>query len=158
MITGLLANRLQNEKTLPAVIMSALEGLEGKDLMAIKPGRYEIDGDKLFFLVQDAALCHADGRRPEIHRSYADIQIPVSGSERYGVALPQSNVQSTEDLLDTRDVAFYPTPANEFFMDLHPGEFAVFFPGELHRPCVATNEPTSIRKVVVKVHVSLLGL
>ena len=38
------------------------------------------------------------------------------------------------------------------------GYYTVFFPSDVHRPLLAVNDkPIKIRKVVVKVHVSLLG-
>lgn len=158
MITGLLADFEQNKKLLPAAIVRTLEALEGKNLAELEPGCYELEGDKLFYQVQDATLRRRNECQAEAHRSYADIQIPVSGRERYGVALPEADLQATEECYDSKDVAFFPDPANEFFMDLDPGAFAVFFPGELHRPCVAIDEPVTVRKIVVKIHVSLLGL
>ncbi|SFN24827.1 biofilm protein TabA [Formivibrio citricus] len=158
MITGLLADSARHKALLPAAIVRGLGALEGRDLAGLPAGRYEIEGEKLFFLVQDAVLRPAEECRPEAHRSHADIQLPVSGRERYGAALPVAGMQPVEDLLDSKDVAFYAAPENEFFLDLDPGSFVVFFPGELHRPCVAVQESTSIRKVVVKVHASLLGL
>ena len=43
-------------------------------------------------------------------------------------------------------------------MDVEPGAYVVFLPAELHRPCVLINNKTEFRKVVIKVHSSLLGL
>ena len=38
------------------------------------------------------------------------------------------------------------------------GYYTVFFPSDIHRPLLAVDDkPIKIRKVVVKVHVSLLG-
>jgi biofilm protein TabA len=34
--------------------------------------------------------------------------------------------------------------------------FAIFFPGELHRPCRAPNAPMRIKKVVIKIALELL--
>lgn len=82
----------------------------------------------------------------------------MGAREHFGFSLPQPGLVATEKQFEKRDVAFYPTPANEFFMDIDPGSFAVFLPGELHRPCVAIDARTTFRKVVVKVHASLLGL
>lgn len=158
MIIGSLADFSRQKVLLPTALVGALEALDGKDLAALPAGRYEIEGDKLFFLVQDVMLRRVDECQAEAHRSYADIQIPVSERERYGAALPVPDMLPVEDLLDSSDVAFYSTPENEFFMDIDPGTFVVFFPGELHRPCIAIQEPVSVRKVVVKVHASLLGL
>ncbi len=40
----------------------------------------------------------------------------------------------------------------------HPGDYVVFLPGELHRPCLAINEKMKIRKAVIKIHRDLLAL
>ena len=72
--------------------------------------------------------------------------------------MPQANLTASEDRLTTADIAFYPPPANEFFMNIEPGAFAIFMPGELHRPCLTIDEKATLRKAVVKVHASLLGL
>jgi YhcH/YjgK/YiaL family protein len=39
---------------------------------------------------------------------------------------------------------------------LRPGGFAVYFPWDVHMPLCAVNEKAKVRKVVVKVPVSLL--
>jgi len=65
---------------------------------------------------------------------------------------------ANDDRLEASDLAFYPTPSNEFFMDVEPGSYVVFLPTELHRPCIVISEETEFRKVVIKVHSSLLGL
>jgi biofilm protein TabA len=46
--------------------------------------------------------------------------------------------------------------ANETRLVLTPGMFAIFFPGELHKPCRALNAPMPIRKVVIKIAVDLI--
>lgn len=158
MILGLLSNVAQQKDVLPQAVVRALEVLQQQDLAKMEPGRYEIEGDKLFYLVQDAMPRLLDGCKSESHATYADIQLPISARERFGMALPQQDLKADDDRLESHDIAFYPTPANEFFMDVDPGAFAVFLPGELHRPCVAIDNQTPFRKVVVKVHRSLLGL
>jgi len=158
MITGYLSDVSRQKSLLPAAVVRALEVLQQQDLASLAPGRYEIDGDKLFYMVQETTLRPLEASRSEAHRNYADIQIPLNTRERYGVSLPQSGLTATEDNLEARDVAYYATPANEYFMDLDPGAYAVFMPGELHRPCVASHEAAALRKVVVKIHHTLLGI
>ena len=158
MIVGLLADVTKQKSVLPAAIVRAIEALQKLDLSKVEAGRYELEGDQLFYLIQDVETRSFDESKSEVHHHYADIQIPLTGAERYGFSLPQANLTATEDRLATADIAFYPTPANEFFMDIEPGAFAVFMPQELHRPCLAINEKAKIRKAVVKVHASLLGL
>ena len=143
---------------MPAAILRALETMKEIDLADIAPGRYELDGERLFYLVEDATPRPVDECSAETHRDYVDIQIPVGARERFGFSLPQDGFAPSEELFPERDIAFYPTPENEFFMDLAPGSYAVFLPGELHRSCVAFAGRKPFRKVVVKLHSCLLGL
>lgn len=158
MIVGLLSDVSKQKSVLPAAVVRAIEALQKLDLAALDAGRYELEGDQLFYLIQDVETRSFDESKSEAHHNYADIQIPLTGAERYGFSLPQVGLSATEDRLASGDIAFYPAPANEFFMDIEPGAFAVFMPKELHRPCLAINEKAKIRKAVVKVHASLLGL
>ena len=158
MIVGLLSDVGKQKSVLPAPVVRALEALRMLDLGKMDAGRYELEGDQLFYMIQEVETRSFDESRSEAHQRYADIQIPLSAAERYGYSLPQAGLPVNEDRLEEKDIAFYPTPANESFIDIEPGAFVVFLPGELHRPCLATKEKGKLRKVVVKVHQSLLGL
>lgn len=161
MIIGLLAQVEAQKATLPAAVVRAIDALQKLDLAALPAGRHvfdEGDGDKLFFLIQDVELRTFAESRPEAHNNYADIQIPLNGRERYGYAPSCAGLATTEDRLSANDVAFYAAPANESFIDLEAGSYAVFLPTELHRPCLAIGEKTTIRKAVVKIRKDLLGL
>jgi biofilm protein TabA len=158
MIVSRISDVAAQRGVLPAAVVRALEALQKVDLGAVAPGRYELDGDKLFYPVQDAELKTLAESRAEAHRTYADIQIPFGAAERFGFALPQPGLAPDDDQFAAKDLAFYPTPAGESFIDAVPGDFLVFLPGELHRPCLAIGEKRTTRKAVVKVHASLLGL
>ena len=158
MIVGRISDVATQRGALPEAVVRALEALRGIDLGAMSPGRYEIEGDKLFYLVQDVELRTMEESRAEAHHQYADIQIPFSTGERYGFALPQPDLAPSDDQLEAKDLAFYPTPAGECFLDVAPGTYLVFLPTELHRPCLAIKDKATIRKAVVKVHASLLGM
>lgn len=158
MIVGLLSDAAKHQSVLPAAIARAIDALQKLDLSAMDVGRYELEGDQLFYMIQEVETRRLGDSRSEAHRRHADIQIPLSAAERYGFSLPQANLVPSEDRLETGDIAFYPAPANEFFMDIEPGSYVVFLPGELHRPCLAIEQQGKLRKVVVKVHLDLLGL
>lgn len=158
MIVGRISDVAQQKGALPAAIVRALEALQKVDLGKMEPGRYDIEGDKMFYLVQDVELRTLEESRAEAHKQYADIQIPFSTNERYGFALPQPKLAPSDDQLEAKDLAFYPTPAEESFIDITPGTYLVFLPKELHRPCLAIKGKETIRKAVVKVHASLLGM
>ena len=158
MIAGQFSDLAQQKSVLPAAVVRALEAIQKVDPLKMEPGRYEVEGDKIFYLVQDVELRTLEESRAEAHRQYADIQLPYSTSERYGFALPQPKLPIADDQLKEKDLAFFPTPAGESFIDINPGSYLVFLPNELHRPCLAIGEKKTIRKVVMKVHSSLLGL
>jgi biofilm protein TabA len=158
MIVGRISDVATQQDVLPDAVVRALEALQKIDLGAIAPGRYEIEGDKLFYLIQDVDLLTLAETHAETHLKYADIQIPFSTGERFGFALPQPDLAPTDDQYATNDLAFHPAPVGECFIDAVPGDYLVFLPKELHRPRLAIKDKEMIRKIVVKVHASLLGL
>ncbi|KAF0811688.1 Toxin-antitoxin biofilm protein TabA [Andreprevotia sp. IGB-42] len=158
MLLSDLDNWLLQQAAFPTAVNHALTLLLQQDLAGLPTGRYPLDGDKLFFMIQEMHTRPQQDNRPEAHREHADIQLLLSGEERYGVALAGADRQVVEDLRDTHDIAFYAQPAREVFIDLQPGMFVFFLPGELHRPCCAIAAPQPVRKAVVKIHRSLLGL
>jgi biofilm protein TabA len=158
MIVGLLSDVSKQKSVLPGPVVRAIEAMLKLDLPKMDAGRYELEGDQLYYMIQDVETRSLEESRSEAHQRYADIQIPLDGAERYGYALPQAGLVASEERLETNDIAFYPAPANEAFIDIEPGSFVVFLPGELHRPCLAIKQKGKLRKVVVKVHGKLLGL
>lgn len=158
MIVGQIADVASQKNVLPAAVVRALEALQKVELAALPVGRYDIEGDKLFYLIQDVELRTLAESRAEAHMQYADIQVPLSCPERYGFSAPQADLAPVDDQLEAKDLAFYPAPALESFLDVNPGTYLVFLPKELHRPCLAIGDKQTIRKAVVKVHASLLGL
>ena len=84
MIVGLLADITKQKSVLPAAVVRAIEALQKIDLSKVEAGRYEIQGDKLFYLIQDVETRSFDESKSEAHHNYADIQIPLTGAERYG--------------------------------------------------------------------------
>ena len=158
MIVGLLSDVSAQKSLLPAVLVRSIEALMKLDPGRIEAGRYELEGDKLFALIQDVESRSFEESRTEAHSKFADVQIPLSASERYGFSLPQAVLALIEDRMEANDIAFYERPSREFFMDIDPGAYVVFLPNELHRPCLTITEKTPIRKAVIKVHRDLLGL
>ena len=123
--------------------------LQRKDLATLAVGRYEIDGDNCWAMVQEAKLTPLAGGKVESHRRYVDIQAPISGPETFGLmtlgaqqlALP-FDVQKDYMLFDAETKP----------VTLQPGEFALFFPPTGgHAPCHSENGPRTIRKLVIKV-------
>lgn len=133
----------------PGLLGKGLDFLAKTDLAKLPLGRVEIDGDRLFALVQEYETAERAAKKPESHAKYSDIQVVVSGEEVVGYA-PLAGQTPTENLFADKDVAFYATPADETDLVLTSGAFAVFFPSDIHRPGVTRKTATKVRKIVVK--------
>jgi YhcH/YjgK/YiaL family protein len=88
----------------------------------------------------------------ESHRRYIDIQFIQAGAETMLWA-PLASLQVTQPYSAEKDVAFYAMPARTTPINLHAGEFTIFFPEDGHAPGIESGNPSVVRKVVIKVRV-----
>ena len=123
MIIDTLAN-LEFYKGLNEQLYKGLKFLKETDVAALPVGRYEIDGDTVFALVQAYETHLPEECRWEAHYTYTDIQYVVEGSERMGWKT-LDGVVKTEDRPED-DVYFFESDGDHFV--LHEGQFAVFTP------------------------------
>jgi YhcH/YjgK/YiaL family protein len=153
MIIDRLANRTPLYQ-LPARLARALDYLRDNDLRSVPLGRHDLDGDRLFALVQEYTTRAADQCVWEAHRNYIDVQFVALGVERMGVAnLSQMREREAYDAV--RDVAFF-EPGVEL-VTIRAGMFAIFGPEDVHSPGQAAGEPGLVRKVVVKAMLNAEG-
>lgn len=129
----------------------ALQHLRDTDYLQVAPGKYPIDGTRMFAIVQDPITQNWDLGFPEFHERHIDVQCLLSGEEALGFLPANPNLNPTDNFLAERDIAFVAQQENETKIILTPGMYAVFFPGELHRPCRAVNQAMQIKKVVIKI-------
>lgn len=131
-------------------MMAALKYLEERDFLGVEPGKYEIDGSKMFALVQEYESKPVEQGIWEAHRKYIDIQYVVCGREKMGYACIDSmKVQQEYD--DDKDCLLL-TGAGDF-LTVNENCFAVFYPQDAHMPCIAADIPARVKKVIVKVPV-----
>lgn len=132
---------------------TALRFCRDTDWAALPNGRHPILGDDVFALLQENRTKPADQCRWEAHRTYADIQLVLAGTECMGVA-PLSQCEPEADFDAAADVGFYRLARPpEQRLTVPSGHLAVFLPTDAHMPLIAAAEPTLVRKVVVKVRV-----
>ncbi len=113
-------------------------------------GRYDIDGDLVFAIVQSYTSAPASEKKFEAHRKYTDIQFVVSGTEIM-LCTPISGLQPATEFDVKKDIVFFDEPTLSTVIQCSPGTFTVFFPHDGHKPGCSVSGPTPIRKVVVKV-------
>ncbi|MDK9362095.1 MULTISPECIES: N-acetylneuraminate anomerase [Lelliottia] len=119
------------------------------------PGRYELQGDDIFMNVMSFATQPPEQKKAELHEQYIDIQLLLAGEERilYGVA---GSARQCEERHVEDDYQLCSAIEGMQRLDLKPGMYAVFMPGEPHKPGGVLKESEEIKKVVVKVRASLL--
>ena len=116
------------------------------DLMTLEVGKHPIKGDDLFLNIAVAKGKTDEEAVFETHRRMLDIQIPLDAPEAYGY-IPLSDLPEAE-YNDAKDVAKYPGVASPTLVNCKPGDFAIFWPQDGHKPCVGSGE---IRKAIFKV-------
>ena len=132
-------------------IATALRYLQDHDATQLPLGKTPIEGDLIFALVQDnTTKPRADGVW-EAHRKYIDVQFVGAGVEQMGWAsLAGLTVKKPYD--EAADFALFEGTGQ--YLTVPAGHFTIFFPGDAHIPGLAVNDqPTTVRKVVIKVAV-----
>ena len=119
---------------------------------AVPDGRHEIDGDELFALVQRYDTAPGSERRFESHRRYVDLQLVAAGRERI-LHAPIRLLEPAADYDEERDVRFYHEPGASSSVLLGPGDFAILFPDDGHKPGCMAGGRDAVLKVVVKARV-----
>ena len=117
----------------------------------------QLRGDKLFARIMSYATCAPEDSITEAHREYIDVQMTIVGAERIDW-FPTQTLDIHTEYNPENDAAFFhrydPAPAT---VNNHPGMFVVLYPDDAHAPQLwASGEPEDIKKVVVKVHRSLV--
>jgi biofilm protein TabA len=131
---------------------AAFEFLE--KLPAGKPdGRYDIDGNNCFALVQTYTTRPLAQAMFEAHRLYIDIQFLQAGRETLLWTPLAALTQVTRPYAADQDIVFFANPPHWTPVNLHPGQFAIFFPEDGHAPGLECGGPAEVRKIVIKVRV-----
>lgn len=119
------------------------------------PGRYELQGKNVFMNVMQFVTQQPEQKKAELHEQYIDIQVLLAGEERILFGMTDSARQCDEMHVED-DYQLCSEIADEQAIVLKPGRFAIFMPGEPHKPGCVVQAPMDIKKVVIKVRASLL--
>ncbi len=153
----MIVDRIENAHLYAGVskrIARALEVLKETDFAAKENGRYDVDGDNLYYLVQRYTTEPVEKRRPEAHEKYIDIQYLAKGKELMGYCLLEE-LETDTPYNDEKDIIFYKQPKDMSQIQLLPGVFAVLFPQDGHCPKCQLAGPGDVLKVVVKVKINV---
>jgi YhcH/YjgK/YiaL family protein len=133
----------------PGIWETMFRLLEATEFSRLDPGRVEVMGENLFYLVNQYVTKEAESVKFEAHRKYIDLQYVMEGEEMMGVSGFEYATE-TETYIAEKDIAFYTVSKAEYHTAT-PSAFFVFFPEDLHQPGVMVMDPREVRKVVFKI-------
>lgn len=148
MITDTIANA-HRYAALHPVFADAIKLLQTLDFASLPDGQIACDNPNIRLFVGSEAMRSREAAKPEAHLHHIDIQVPISGTESYGW-IDRAYLKNGLGYNEQKDIEFFDCEPTTW-LDIHVGEFALFFPNDGHAPLVGS-EPT-IRKAVFKIRV-----
>jgi YhcH/YjgK/YiaL family protein len=150
----MILDRLENASryfALNAGFAQACDYLRRTDFTNMTPGRNEIDGDRLYVMLNKGFGRGREAVRLEAHRKYIDIQFTITGPDDIGWR-PLAMCGQIHTAFDPqKDFGlFSDTP--EIWVSVPPGCFTIFFPDDAHAPMGAPTD-CQLLKAVMKVAV-----
>ncbi|MEI9806821.1 MAG: YhcH/YjgK/YiaL family protein [Bacteroidota bacterium] len=129
----------------------AFEYIQKTDLDTIEMGKYEIDGDNLkaIFSSKRGMTAAESIAKFECHNKHIDIQLCIKGTEQMGWKPREKCTTENGGYNPGKDVQLY-TDAPDMYFQLTGGQFAIFFPEDVHAPMIGDAD---IKKLVIKVKI-----
>ena len=110
-------------------------------------GKYPIEGEKCFAIVNRYTTKAVSESFAESHKKYIDIQYVFSGGEKFGYGY----IKDLENKEYCEDNDLQKHYGNLNFMFLSKNHFAILFPDDVHMPGITLENHCEVLKVVVKV-------
>ena len=130
--------------------MRAFEYLRTADFAAISNGKYSVDGENIFAIVNEFETKDKSECEAEAHKKHIDIQYVFKGTEMFGY-VPLTIQKPVVEYDETNDVAIYSEVVS--YLKLEAGMFIIFYPTDIHQPEVREFEPVTVKKVVIKIKI-----
>ena len=127
----------------------AFDYLRSTDLLALAPGKHDVQGEELFAIVEHCAGRTRAEAKLESHRRYIDIQLVLEGVDEMGWRPLAECTQPIGEFDAARDIRFYDDVPTTW-VATPAGSFCLFFPDDAHAPLVSDG---MIRKVIMKIAV-----
>ena len=127
----------------------AFDFLKSTDFSTKEAGKIVLDGDDLYVSIAEPVGKSKDAAKMETHNKYIDIQMPLTTTETMGWKATKELKKITQPYNEEKDITFFAdTPTT--YIQVQPGEFAIFFPEDGHAPGIAEG---NFKKVIVKVRI-----
>ena len=148
-------------KNLSNRLSKAFDYIINTDLKNTAPGKYDIDGENIFALINEYQTKPESEGKLEAHRKFIDVQYVIAGEELMGY-VPLGNPayakasagkqEIIEEYKEENDVIFY--KGEKSFTKVEEGMFAIFFPSDVHMPGINSGKSIKVKKLVIKVRIN----
>jgi len=131
----------------------AIDFLNNKDLLQMKPGVYVIDSGNVIATIAEGPALNIGDIKWESHRYFNDLQYIIRGNVKMGVS-PVDNPDAvvTVPYKADGDIMHYTNESGRYY-DAGPDTFFIFSPLEMHRPSIKISGNKPVKKIVIKVRV-----
>ena len=128
----------------------AFDFINQNDVATLENGVIQIeDSLKVIVSTANGKTAEVSLAKFECHDTNIDIQVCVKGQETIAWKPREKCVTPNGDYNPEKDVRFF-SDAPDMFFQLTDGQFAVFFPEDVHAPMIGDGE---IKKLVFKVKI-----
>lgn len=123
-----------------------------QDLSELEVGKYQLVEGEAFVMISEYDTKEPENAKWEAHKKYIDLQYVISGEEKMGV-LPLAKAVNALEYNEQKDLIFYGDNDGELHLAT-PEAFFLFFPTDVHRPCIKVDEAAAVKKLVAKIAVA----
>lgn len=128
----------------------AFEFIDQTDLANAADGKSDIaEGLKAIFSNKTGMSAEASVSKFECHNKHIDIQLCIRGVEQIGWKPREKCSNENGGYNPEKDVQLY-NESPDMYFQLTDGQFAIFFPEDVHAPMIGNAE---IKKLVIKVKI-----
>ena len=149
----MIVDRIENVSLYSSIsgrIAKALKILGSKEISSVAEGKHEVEGSKLYYLVQKYSTKPRNEGQMEAHKKYIDIQCVLDGQESIFVEnILACKLASAYD--ENGDAAMYEVPKSFSDIYLSKGMFCILFPQDGHLPCRTAVTESKVHKIVFKI-------
>lgn len=146
----MIIDQIENYKIYSSIserISIAFDFIIKTDLNSLNTGKHIIQSDKIIAICQEYRTRTVQECKLEGHIRYLDLQYLIEGSEIIGFKTLRNQIPVEENKED--DYSFYSDESS--LINFSKGMFAIFFPQDLHMPCIMTNKESIVKKIVIKI-------
>jgi len=119
------------------------------DLITVGAGKYPLKGDGAVAIVSDYQTKRTEDAKWESHRKFIDLQYVISGEEKIGL-LSLQKAQYSTGYQDEKDVILFDEQDGDYYV-ANPDVCFLFFPEDVHRPCIRIGDSKPVKKLVIKI-------